>query len=88
MRNVWFITLIPVAIVFSLPFETAALDEITLQLKWLHQVQHAGFYAAARNGLYESEGLAVRFVKGGRRSTPEQRSSEAPPSSVWPVRTS
>ena len=36
-----------------------------MQLKWLHQAQFAGFYAADQNGYYAEEGLKVTFVEGG-----------------------
>ena len=41
------------------------LDEVTVQLKWMHQAQFAGLYAADQNGYYAAEGLAVSFVEGG-----------------------
>lgn len=34
---------------------------VTLQLKWRHQFQFAGFYAAKANGYYEEVGLNVTF---------------------------
>ncbi len=41
------------------------LDEITVQLKWMHQSQFAGFYAADLNGYYEDENIKVSFIEGG-----------------------
>lgn len=41
-----------------------ALDEVTLQLKWLHQFQFAGYYMAEELGYYREAGLKVRFVEG------------------------
>jgi NitT/TauT family transport system substrate-binding protein len=41
------------------------LELVTVQLKWTHQAQFAGFYAADQNGYYAEEGLAVDFVEGG-----------------------
>ncbi len=38
---------------------------ITLQLRWTHQAQSAGFYAADQNGYYAAEGLATTFLEGG-----------------------
>ena len=35
------------------------LEHITLQLKWLHQFQFAGYYAAREKGFYRQEGLDV-----------------------------
>ena len=34
-------------------------NEVTLQLKWKHQFQFAGYYAAIHKGYYEEEGLNV-----------------------------
>ncbi len=36
-----------------------AMDEITIQLKWLHQFQFAGYYAAKEKGYFAEEGLDV-----------------------------
>ncbi|MCK5635647.1 MAG: ABC transporter substrate-binding protein, partial [Anaerolineales bacterium] len=41
------------------------LDEVTVQLKWWHQSQHAGFYAAETKGYYAEEGIAVTLIEGG-----------------------
>ena len=43
----------------------AALTPITVQLQWIHQAQFTGLYAAAQNGYYAEEGLAVTFIPGG-----------------------
>jgi NitT/TauT family transport system substrate-binding protein len=40
-------------------------DELTVQLKWFHQAQFAGFYVARDNGYYTGENLKVRFLEGG-----------------------
>lgn len=45
------------------------LDQVTLQLKWIHQAQFAGYYLAQENGYYAAENLQVTFVEGGRKST-------------------
>ena len=39
----------------------AALEKVTLQLKWLHQFQFAGYYAAKEQGFYQEEGLDVEI---------------------------
>jgi len=39
--------------------EKQALEAVTLQLKWKHQFQFAGYYAAIEQGFYEEEGLDV-----------------------------
>jgi two-component system, cell cycle sensor histidine kinase and response regulator CckA len=38
---------------------TAPLEKVTLQLKWKHQFQFAGYYAAQAKGFYRDEGLEV-----------------------------
>jgi len=38
---------------------------VTVQLRWIHQSQFAGFYAADQNGYYADEGLDVTFIEGG-----------------------
>ena len=40
-----------------------ALESVTLQLKWLHQFQFAGYYAAQEKGFYRDAGLDVRLVE-------------------------
>lgn len=45
--------------------ETKRNAEITVQLKWSHNPQFAGFYAAQRLGYYDKENLNVTFIPGG-----------------------
>jgi len=40
-----------------------ALESVTLQLKWRHQFQFAGYYAALEKGYYREAGLDVQFVE-------------------------
>ena len=40
------------------------LERVTLQLKWLHQFQFAGYYAAQAKGFYRAEGLDVSIKPG------------------------
>ena len=47
--------------------QTQALEQVTLQLKWQHQFQFAGYYAAQEKGFYREKGLDVRLVE----ATPE-----------------
>lgn len=49
----------------GLPVQAAPLKPVVLHLKWHHQFQFAGYYAAKAQGYYEAEGLDVRFVEGG-----------------------
>jgi len=41
------------------------LTPVTVQLKWLHTSQFAGFYVADQKGFYSDEGLIVTFIQGG-----------------------
>lgn len=45
----------------NLPVSAFAADMITLQLKWFHQFQFAGYYAAIEKGFYSEEGLGVEL---------------------------
>ncbi|MBH2009166.1 MAG: ABC transporter substrate-binding protein [Xanthomonadaceae bacterium] len=40
-------------------------ERVSLQLKWLHQFQFAGYYAAQAKGFYRDEGLDVEILEGG-----------------------
>ena len=43
----------------------AANTAVTLQLRWLHQFQFAGYYAAMHKGFYQDAGLDVTIRQGG-----------------------
>lgn len=45
----------------SQPSHDSALEKVTLQLKWYHQFQFAGYYAAKKQGYYRAEGLDVEI---------------------------
>ena len=49
---------------------SAASDEIVLQLKWHHQFQFAGYYAALARGYYREEGLSVHIQEGSPSINP------------------
>jgi adenylate cyclase len=50
----------------ALPQQPAnALDNVSLQLKWKHQFQFAGYYAAIEKGFYRENGLEVEIREGG-----------------------
>jgi NitT/TauT family transport system substrate-binding protein len=40
-------------------------DQVTVQLKWVHQAQFAGFYVAQEAGYYAEENINVSFLEGG-----------------------
>ncbi len=39
------------------------LESVTLQLKWKHQFQFAGYYAALEKGFYRKAGLDVKIIE-------------------------
>lgn len=39
--------------------------KVNLQLRWFHQYQFAGYYAAKKLGYYEEAGLDVNIIEGG-----------------------
>lgn len=50
-----------------------ALESITLQLKWKHQFQFAGYYAALEQGYYRDAGLDVHIIEGHIKQPPLQQ---------------
>lgn len=40
-------------------------EHVTLQLKWRHQFQFAGYYAAQEKGFYKEAGLDVKLLEAG-----------------------
>ncbi|MFP5223757.1 MAG: ABC transporter substrate-binding protein [Acidobacteriota bacterium] len=46
---------------------------IRLQLKWKHQFQFAGYYAAIEKGFFAREGLRVELIEGVPGFTPSER---------------
>jgi ABC-type nitrate/sulfonate/bicarbonate transport system substrate-binding protein len=54
-------------------------ETVTLQLKWKHQFQFAGYYAALEKGFYRNAGLDVKIIeaKDGEESTGRVFSGEA-----------
>lgn len=64
---------LPLLLFFSLyPGVSNALENITLQLKYLHQFQFAGYYAALEKGYYQDAGLDVSILEGIDGSEPER----------------
>ncbi|MFQ3195587.1 MAG: diguanylate cyclase (GGDEF)-like protein [Colwellia sp.] len=41
------------------------LKQVSVQLKWFHQFQFAGFYAAIEQGYFTEAGLNVKLIEGG-----------------------
>ena len=46
------------------------LEPIVMQIRWLHQFQFAGYYAAVHKGYYEERGLDVTIVAGSPTRKP------------------
>jgi len=65
----WLLTLVTLAG----PAISFASETITVQLKWRHQFQFAGYYAAVEQGYYREEGLNVRLVEGSKNLSPLQQ---------------
>lgn len=40
-------------------------DQVIVQLKWVHQAQFAGFYAADKKGFYAEENIDITLMAGG-----------------------
>lgn len=65
-RFFWILAL-PIAFVAcERPQDKGALDEVTVQLKWVHQAQFAGLYVAQEKGYYTQENIRVNFLEGGQ----------------------
>ena len=66
-------TLLGCILLLSLSWHaSAALDAVTLQLKWKHQVQFAGYYAAKAQGFYQEAGLDVSILGAEAGTDPVQ----------------
>ncbi len=48
------------------------LEDVTLQLKWKHQFQFAGYYAAIEKGFYKEVGLNVKLLESPDNIEPAQ----------------
>lgn len=60
------------SVLLCLFFNTASAQpaKINLQLKWWHQFQFAGYYAASIKGYYKAEGLDVKVMPGKQHLSP------------------
>ncbi|WP_224982966.1 ABC transporter substrate-binding protein [Geomonas agri] len=57
--------LLALALALALAHPALANERVTLQLKWLHHFQFAGYYAALEKGFYREAGLDVTIREGG-----------------------
>jgi NitT/TauT family transport system substrate-binding protein len=62
----WILALLITVVACERQQEKRVLDEVTVQLKWMHQAQFAGLYAAQEKGYYTQENLKVNFLEGGQ----------------------
>src|SRR5712672_3542476 len=53
------------SLLLSASHPAAALDPVSVQLKWKHQFQFAGYYQALEQGFYRHAGLDVTIREGG-----------------------
>jgi len=60
----------------SSPQPAHSLEKATLQLKWLHHYQFAGYYAALHQGFYREAGLDVTILEGHPDMEVEKRVAE------------
>ncbi|NEU09969.1 ABC transporter substrate-binding protein [Flavihumibacter sp. R14] len=67
--------LVTLLFLISLSYSNASygqLVKVRLQLKWTHQFQFAGYYAAQLKGYYREEGLDIRILEGSKDISPIQ----------------
>lgn len=55
------------------PLVVQALEKVTLQLKWTHAFQFAGYYAAVEKGFYKEAGLDVTILQAGPGMDPVEK---------------
>ena len=53
----------------TIPHESTS-QNIRVQLKWWHQFQFAGYYAAEIKGYYKAAGLSVTLIPGDKNKSP------------------
>jgi ABC-type nitrate/sulfonate/bicarbonate transport system substrate-binding protein len=61
MKNKTKLLVILGLLIFYYAANTFALEKVTLQLRWDHQFQFAGYYAADWQGYYKEEGIEVEI---------------------------
>lgn len=57
---------IAILMIFVVRIRSGSAESVTVQLKWTHQAQFAGFYVALDKGYYGEENLDVRLLPGGK----------------------
>jgi len=64
--------LMVVLFAFSVVSGESELKKVTLQLKWKHQFQFAGYYAAIEKGFYKKYGLEVILKEAVAKTKPDE----------------
>ena len=70
MRSLGVGSVLAVITLLMAPLVSHAEEQITLQLKWKHAFQFAGFYIAKEKGYYQDAGLSVSLIEGGPGKDP------------------
>jgi len=65
------VVIIVVAVAGCVGVEKPA-DQVSVQLKWIHQAQFAGIYAADQKGFYALENIDVTIKPGGIDMPPDK----------------
>jgi diguanylate cyclase (GGDEF)-like protein/hemerythrin-like metal-binding protein len=65
--------LLAIVLQWAAPHAAAGLEPVRLQLKWDHQFQFAGYYAAQELGYYRQAGLEVTIMPGKPGDDPVQQ---------------
>lgn len=68
LKNLYLLLL--VNILLSATANAAPLKTVSIELKWFHQFQFAGIYAAKEKGFYKDEGLTVNILERDKSSSP------------------
>ena len=58
------VIILPAVALSQEPTSPPPLIKLRLQLKWRHQFQFAGYYAAIEKGYFRNEGLEVELIEG------------------------
>ena len=68
--SIYYFALILLCMNLPLHVNSQELKPLKLQLKWLHQFQFAGYYAAKEKGFYKDAGLNVEILQGSASDPP------------------
>ena len=63
--KVWFLFLLCFCVPVAACSSPSEPDQVTVQLKWVHQAHSAGLYAALEQGFFADENLQVELLEGG-----------------------